>query len=256
MSGVARAVAGGMPGARWQGGKFPHLMPSGKKFHRMCYLRRPMDQCRDVTTHPRRAEKPKNRSKTQKEPNIMRTYSIASLIPSFRSAVRRGLTTAFLAALAVTSADAQRRPTISSFTPSSGPTTTVVTITGTNFNRDTNGNVWTGAAPYSVHFGGSGAAKPTVLSNTRMRVSVPASATSGPIRLRAFGFDQQQISRSSSNFTLTQVTRPAITSFSPTSGPVGTQITITGTNFHRDSVGNVWSGSVPFRVEFYNLGTV
>lgn len=186
----------------------------------------------------------------------MRTYSIASLIPSFRSAARRCVTTAFLTLLAVGSADAQRRPTINSFTPVRGPTTTMVTITGTNFNRDVNGNIWSGTAPYAVQVGASGEARPTVVSNTTMRVAVPASASSGPIRIRAFGSSTRVISQSSSNFTLTQVTRPSITSFSPASGPVGTQITITGTNFHRDSVGNIWTGSIPYRVEFYNLGVV
>lgn len=186
----------------------------------------------------------------------MRTYSIASLIPSLRFAARRCVTTAFLAFLAAGSAQAQSRPAITSFTPAQGPTTTVVTITGTNFNRDANGNLWSGTAPYTVQFGGSGGARPTVISSTRISVSVPNSATSGPIRLRAFGVGQQVITQSSRNFTLTQVTRPAITSFTPASGPVGTQITINGTNFHRDSVGNVWSGAIPYRIEFYSLGTV
>lgn len=192
----------------------------------------------------------------------MRTQHTIALIPSLRAAAGRFLTldrlpvVALLAAGFTATAHAQSRPAITSFSPAQGPTTTVVTLTGSNFNRDINGNVWSGNPPYTVQFGGSGGAKPTVISNTQMRVSVPNSATSGPIRLRAFGAGQPVISQSATNFTLTQVTRPAITSFTPASGPVGTQITINGTNFHRDSLGNIWSGAIPYRVEFYNLGTV
>lgn len=185
----------------------------------------------------------------------MRTHSIDSLIPSLRSATRHFLTS-FLAVGFIASAQAQNRPAISGFTPTQGPTTTVVTITGTNFNRDINGNLWSGTAPYTVQFGASGGAKPTVISSTQIRVAAPNNATTGPIRLRAFGAGQLVISQSSSNFTLTQVTRPAITTFTPASGPVGTQITIDGTNFNRDSLGNIWSGAIPYRVEFHNLGTV
>lgn len=195
----------------------------------------------------------------------MRTYRIATLIPSLRSAARHLLTAlpqpkmpllALVAAGFTATAEAQNRPTITSFTPAQGPTTTVVTLTGTNFNRDINGNLWSGNPPYTVQFGGSGGAKPTVISSTKIKVSVPSSATSGPIRLRAFGAGQLVICQSPSNYTLTQVTRPAITSFTPASGPIGTQITIDGTNFNRDSLGNIWSGAIPYRVEFYSLGIV
>lgn len=61
-------------------------------------------------------------------------------------------------------------PTISSFTPESGPIGTVVTITGDNF-----------IGTNLVQFNGAAAAGFTVVSNTQIRVSVLASATSGPI---------------------------------------------------------------------------
>jgi len=61
-------------------------------------------------------------------------------------------------------------PSISSFTPESGPTGTAVTITGNNFSGTS-----------LVQFNGAAAAGFTVVSNTQIRVSVPASATSGPI---------------------------------------------------------------------------
>jgi hypothetical protein len=171
----------------------------------------------------------------------------------------RGLTRAFrtlcwtaLAAGMLGQAHAQSRPTISSFTPAQGPTTALVTINGSNFNRDINGNVWTGTPPYTVQFGGSGEVTPTFISNTQLRVAVPSNATNGPVRIRAFGAGQLVISQSATNFTVKQVTRPAITSFSPASGGPGTEITITGTNFHRSSLGSRWSGSPPYRVQFFD----
>lgn len=171
----------------------------------------------------------------------------------------RGLTHAFrtlgwsaLAAGMLGQAHAQSRPTISKFTPAKAPTTALVTITGANFDRDINGNVWTGTPPYTVQFGGSGDVTPTFISSTQLRVVVPNNATNGPVRLRAFGAGQVVISSSTKNFTVKQVTRPAITSFSPASGGPGTEITITGTNFQRSSLGTRWSGSPPYRVQFFN----
>jgi uncharacterized protein (TIGR03437 family) len=182
------------------------------------------------------------------------------IIPAVTLAGRfRGLTHAFrtlcwtaLAAGMLCQADAQSRPTISKFTPAKAPTTALVTITGTNFDRDINGNVWTGTPPYTVQFGGSRDVTPTFISSTQLRVAVPNNATNGPVRLRAFGGGQVVISQSTKNFTLKQVTRPAITSFSPASAAPGTEITITGTNFQRSSLGTRWSGSPPYRVQFFN----
>ena len=157
-----------------------------------------------------------------------------------------------LAAGMLGQAQAQSRPAISRFTPATAPTTALVTITGSNFDRDINGSVWTGTPPYTVQFGGSGEVIPTFISSTQLRVAVPSNATNGPVRIRAFGAGQLVISQSATNFTVKQVTRPAITSFSPASGGRGTEITITGTNFQRSSLGTRWNGSPPYRVQFSN----
>lgn len=171
----------------------------------------------------------------------------------------RGLARAFrtmgwtaLAAGMLAQAHAQSRPAITRFTPAKAPTTALVTINGSNFDRDINGNVWTGTPPYTVQFGGSGDVTPTFISSRQLRVAVPNNATNGPVRLRAFGAGQVVISQSARNFTVKQVTRPAITSFSPASGGPGTEITITGTNFQRSSLGTRWNGSPPYRVQFFN----
>ncbi len=67
---------------------------------------------------------------------------------------------------------ATAQPTISSFTPSSGPVGTIVTITGTNFNAVFANNI--------VYFG---AVKATVTSGitTSLTVTLPAGATYQPI---------------------------------------------------------------------------
>jgi hypothetical protein len=115
-------------------------------------------------------------------------------------------------------------PTITSFTPTSGPAATatangcVVTITGTNF---TNPNVT------DVDFNGTAAAAFTIVSGTEIRAEVDTGTTTGPIHV-----DNGVVAASSTNFTIASpgTCAPTITSFTPTCGSVGTSVTITGTN--------------------------
>jgi hypothetical protein len=106
-------------------------------------------------------------------------------------------------------------PTITSFSPASGPVGTTVTINGTNF---------TGAT--SVTFNGVSAAF-IINSNVKITATVPTGATTGKIAVTTPG----GTATSATNFTVTTVPAPTITSFAPTRGPVGTSVTITGTNF-------------------------
>src|SRR5205814_2367234 len=99
-------------------------------------------------------------------------------------------------------------PTITSFTPGSGPVGTSVTINGTNF---------TGAS--AVLFNGTSASF-TVNSATAITATVPAGATSGPISVTTPG------GTASSAASFTVINPPTITSFTPGSGPVGTSVTI------------------------------
>ncbi len=106
-------------------------------------------------------------------------------------------------------------PTITSFSPASGPVGTTVTINGTNF---------TGAT--SVTFNGVSAAF-IINSNVKITATVPTGATTGKIAVTAPG----GTATSATNFTVTAVPAPTITSFTPIRGPVGTSVTISGTNF-------------------------
>jgi hypothetical protein len=105
-------------------------------------------------------------------------------------------------------------PTIASFAPTSGVVGTKVTITGTNFTGTT-----------SVKFGGTSASF-TVVSDTSLTANVPSGASTGTISVTAPG----GTATSTGAFTVTPPA-PTISSFAPTSGTVGTNVTIAGTNF-------------------------
>jgi hypothetical protein len=104
-------------------------------------------------------------------------------------------------------------PIITSFTPTSGTEGTAVVITGANFISAT-----------AVAFNGTSAAF-TVASDSEIQTTVPAGATTGPISVT----NADGTGTSVDYFTVSTV--PAITSFTPASGPVGTEVTLTGTGF-------------------------
>jgi hypothetical protein len=109
-------------------------------------------------------------------------------------------------------------PTITSFTPTSGPVGCVVTITGTNFN---NPNVT------DVEINNTNVASFRIDSATSITAVVGTGTTTGPVEVtNADGTDDS----GAVDFTVASTTCPTITSFTPTSGPVGTSVVITGTN--------------------------
>src|ERR671923_215844 len=108
-------------------------------------------------------------------------------------------------------------PTITNISPTSGPVGCVVTITGTNFN---NPNVT------DVEFNNTNAASFRIDSGTSITAVVGTGTTTGAVEVtNADGTD------SGPTFTVANTTCPTISSFTPTSGPVGTSVTITGTGF-------------------------
>ncbi|WP_354133814.1 IPT/TIG domain-containing protein [Bradyrhizobium sp. S3.9.1] len=114
-------------------------------------------------------------------------------------------------------------PTVTSISPTSGPTGggTSVIITGTNFSTTT------GAA--GVKFGANNAASYTVNSNTQITATAPAGAGTVDVTVTTVG----GTSATTASDQFTYVGAPTVTSISPTSGPGsgGTTVTITGTNF-------------------------
>ena len=107
-------------------------------------------------------------------------------------------------------------PSITSLNPTSGVLGTPVTITGANFGA-TQGTS-------SVTFNGIGAT-PTSWSATSIAVPVPAGATTGNVVVTVGGAASNGVS-----FTV-PVPAPSISSMNPTSGVVGTSVTISGANF-------------------------
>jgi hypothetical protein len=108
-------------------------------------------------------------------------------------------------------------PSLSSFSPSSGPVGTSVTIHGHNFE----------SPDVTIVTFNSTSATFTIDNPQKITATVPAGATTGPIAATS----PDGTATSSTNFTVTGAGAPTITSFSPTSGPVGTSVTINGTNF-------------------------
>jgi hypothetical protein len=106
-------------------------------------------------------------------------------------------------------------PTITSFTPMSGPVGASVTITGTGL---------TGAT--AVVFNGTNAVSFTVNSDNQITAVVPGGASSGSIAVTT----PDGTAVSAENYTVLVSPAPTITSFSPVSGGFGASVTISGQN--------------------------
>lgn len=104
-------------------------------------------------------------------------------------------------------------PVITSFTPTSGLVGSSVVISGDYFNNAS-----------SVTFNGVSATF-TINSNSQITATVPAGTTSGPIAVTT----PTGTGTSATNYD--PVLAPSISSFTPTSGFVGTQVQITGSDF-------------------------
>ena len=107
-------------------------------------------------------------------------------------------------------------PNITGLNPASGIVGTSVTITGANFGA-TQGTS-------TIKFNGT-AATPTSWGATNIVVKVPAGATTGNVVVTVGGVASNGVS-----FAVT-VPAPSIASLNPTSGVVGSSVTIAGANF-------------------------
>ena len=103
-------------------------------------------------------------------------------------------------------------PVLASFAPTSMTVGNAVTLTGSGF-TNTSGVTLDGVVvPNWV-----------VNSDTQITLQVPPNAVTGPLQVTT----TSGVAASASNFTVI----PLITSFSPTSGPVGTVVTLLGSGF-------------------------
>lgn len=102
-------------------------------------------------------------------------------------------------------------PRLLSFTPANGVVGGSVVVTGANFVGVTEVLFDTAASAFTVN------------ASNRLTAVVPTNATTGPLAISTPG----GVIISTNNFRVA----PNITGFSPTLGPVGTVVTITGTSF-------------------------
>jgi len=107
---------------------------------------------------------------------------------------------------------------ITSFTPTSGPIGTAVTIYGAGFDPTPANNV--------VKFNGI-VATVTASASGSISTAIPSGATTGPISVTV----GTSTATSSQPFTVTVPGAPTISSFSPTIGAVTTTVTVNGSNF-------------------------
>jgi IPT/TIG domain len=106
-------------------------------------------------------------------------------------------------------------PVVDSFDPTSGPPGTDVTIFGSGFTGTT-----------EVTFGGTSTGF-VIDSDLQISASVPIGATTGPIEVT----NPDGTGTSATDFTVTpSPTPPNITDISPRRGPIGTQVSVSGTN--------------------------
>ncbi len=113
-------------------------------------------------------------------------------------------------------------PVITSFSPTSATGSTIVIIKGQNFNGST-----------AVNFGAALAPSFTVTSDTTIEAIVSTGSSGNVSVVNPAG------TGSLAGFTFISSPVPTITSISPLSGPAGTTVTITGTNFNPVISGNI-----------------
>ena len=114
--------------------------------------------------------------------------------------------------------------TITSINPASGPTGVDVTLTGTGFS--------TSAAQNIVKFNGASAVVKSATA-TQLVVTVPANATTGTVSVQV-----ADKTVTGSMFTVVAATAPTLSSIAPTSGKVGSTVTLSGTGFSTTSSQN------------------
>ena len=164
--------------------------------------------------------------------NTVYAHNITSYQDSIKLVVSNGSTSDSLIRYQYFNVPAPPVPTITSFTPVSGQTSSTITITGTNF-----------IGVSSVKFGGTNAVSFNVISPTSI-TAVLDSTASGSVQVTTpYG--------TASLGGFTSLT-PTITSFSPSSGGPGTVINVIGTgltngNNHVLKFGGVTAANFTFQ---------
>jgi hypothetical protein len=172
------------------------------------------------------------------EDKIFKSIADEPLTVSYVSRVTRDHAVRFLLAVSLSvvcflsASPAEAAPVIQLMTPQSGPVGTLVAIVGSGFGASQ------GAS--TVMFNGTPVTWVS-WSTTSLQVQVPAGTASGNVVVTVSGK-----ASNTKNFTVRPP--PVITGSSPTSGPVGATIAITGSNF---TAGGTQSPQVVFNPELF-----
>jgi hypothetical protein len=118
-------------------------------------------------------------------------------------------------------------PVITSFTPDRGPVGASISLSGLGF-TDASVITFAGSSANTVASGFTVNSTGTTIT----RVLVPAGAQTGPISVTT----PKGTGTSTTSFTVTIPQPPVLSSFTPASGPVGTRLTINGTDLTNTSV--------------------
>lgn len=129
-------------------------------------------------------------------------------------------------------------PQIGSFTPASGRVGDTVTIYGDNFDSRAKGN---NTVAFAKMGGGTINAPVMSVTRTQLSVIVPAQSMTGRITVTT----GDGSAASATNFQLETTPPPSILGFTPTRGPVGTAVKLTGTNFRPNDVNPLVSFAGP-----------
>ena len=125
-------------------------------------------------------------------------------------------------------------PVITSLSPPFGPVGGAIVIYGSGFGSTYSGN--------PIKFNGlSGGFNNITWSDTAVTAYVPTGATSGPVTVTVSGV-------TSNGAAFTVIEADSVSGISPTSGPIGTTVVISGTGFgptQNDSVVSFYGGSTP-----------
>ena len=146
--------------------------------------------------------------------NVASDTSVTATVPAGATTGTLAVTTPYGTGTSTGAFTVQLPPGVTSFTPTSGPVGTMVTLTGTGF---------TGAT--AVKFNSTAASSFNVVSDTALTATVPAGATTGTLAVTT----PNGTGTSTNSFNV--LLPPAVTSFAPATGPVGTPVTLTGTGF-------------------------
>ncbi|HLI73756.1 MAG TPA: IPT/TIG domain-containing protein, partial [Acidimicrobiales bacterium] len=112
------------------------------------------------------------------------------------------------------------QPTVTGLNPTSGPSGTSVTVSGTNF---------TGAT--AVDFGtGNPATTFNVTNDGSLTATAPTGTGTVDVTVTTSG-GTSAVSQPADEFQYTLPPQPTVTGLNPTSGPSGTSVTVSGTNF-------------------------